>query len=434
MTSAKKVGFYTLGCKLNFSETSTIARIFEQGGFIRASRGEKADIYVINSCSVTEHADKKCRNIVRRLAKENPEAIVVVTGCYAQLKPQELAAIEGVDLVVGNNDKGAIFEYVAALGTQRGVTVHTCEAEELTGFFAAFSSGDRTRSFLKVQDGCNYRCSYCTIPLARGASRNLPIVDLVHEAEMIASKGQREIVLTGINVGDFGRSTGESFVDLLRALDTVKGIDRYRISSIEPNLLTDEVIAFTADSDKFQPHFHIPLQSGCDRILALMQRRYNTAQFAKLIAAVRARIPDVFFGIDVIVGFPGETDEDFDITYRFLEEVHPAFLHIFPYSVRPNTPAAVMEGKVVPNVVTHRVQHLSALSSRLYRDFCSTQQGREAKVLWESSYRGGNMFGFTENYIKVRIPFDRSRVNTITRVHLGEADADGIVQATIISE
>lgn len=320
MASPQKVGFYTLGCKLNFSETSTIARQFEQGGFVRAARGERADIYVINSCSVTEHADKKCRNLVRHLIKENPEAIVVVTGCYAQLKPQEVASIQGVDLVIGNNDKGSIYDRVAALSAKSGAMIQTCSAEELTGFFAAFSSGDRTRSFLKVQDGCSYRCSYCTIPLARGASRNIPIADLVREAETIAAKGQREIVLTGINVGDFGRTTGESFADLLRALDRVEGIDRYRISSIEPNLLTDEVIAITATSTKFQPHFHVPLQSGCDRILALMRRRYNTARFVSRIAAVRAQIPDVFFGVDVIVGFPGETDEDFEQTYRFLAQ------------------------------------------------------------------------------------------------------------------
>ena len=270
--------------------------------------------------------------------------------------------------------------------------------------------------------------------MARGASRNLPVADLVREAEAIAAKGQREIVLTGINVGDFGRTTGESFVDLLRALDAVGGIDRYRISSIEPNLLTDEVIAFTAGSDKFQPHFHVPLQSGCDRILALMRRRYNTARFAERIGAVRAQIPGVFFGIDVIVGFPGETDEDFEVTCRFLEEIRPAFLHVFPYSVRPNTPAAEMDGKVAPDVAAHRVQRLGELSSRLYRSFCAAQQGREAKVLWESTRRGGDMFGFTENYIKVRTPFDRERINTITRVWLGALDADGVAQATILSE
>lgn len=435
MASPQKVGFYTLGCKLNFSETSTIARQFEQGGFVRAARGERADIYVINSCSVTEHADKKCRNLVRHLIKENPEAIVVVTGCYAQLKPQEVASIQGVDLVIGNNDKGSIYSRVAALSAKSGAMIHTCSAEELTGFFAAFSSGDRTRSFLKVQDGCSYRCSYCTIPLARGASRNIPIADLVREAEAIAAKGQREIVLTGINVGDFGRTTGESFADLLRALDCVEGIDRYRISSIEPNLLTDEVIAITAASTKFQPHFHVPLQSGCDRILALMRRRYNTARFANRIAAVRAQIPDVFFGVDVIVGFPGETDEDFEQTYRFLEqEVHPAFLHVFPYSIRPNTPAAVMPNQVQSSVATQRVERLNALSARLYREFASAHLGKEAKVLWESTRHGGKMFGFTENYIKVAAPFDRERINTITPVRLERLDDETLVEATILDD
>lgn len=435
MASPQKVGFYTLGCKLNFSETSTIARQFEQGGFVRAARGERADIYVINSCSVTEHADKKCRNLVRHLIKENPEAIVVVTGCYAQLKPQEVASIQGVDLVIGNNDKGSIYSRVAVLSAKSGAMIHTCSAEELTGFFAAFSSGDRTRSFLKVQDGCSYRCSYCTIPLARGASRNIPIADLVREAEAIAAKGQREIVLTGINVGDFGRTTGESFADLLRALDRVEGIDRYRISSIEPNLLTDEVIAITAASTKFQPHFHVPLQSGCDRILALMRRRYNTARFASRIAAVRAQIPDVFFGVDVIVGFPGETDEDFEQTYRFLEqEVHPAFLHVFPYSIRPNTPAALMPNQVQSSVATQRVDRLNALSARLYREFASAHLGKEAKVLWESTRHGGKMFGFTENYIKVAAPFDRERINTITSVRLEQLDDESLVEATILDD
>ena len=435
MASPQKVGFYTLGCKLNFSETSTIARQFEQGGFVRAARGERADIYVINSCSVTEHADKKCRNLVRHLIKENPEAIVVVTGCYAQLKPQEVASIQGVDLVIGNNDKWSIYDRVAALSAKSGAMIHTCSAEELTGFFAAFSSGDRTRSFLKVQDGCSYRCSYCTIPLARGTSRNIPIADLVREAETIAAKGQREIVLTGINVGDFGRTTGESFADLLRALDRVEGIDRYRISSIEPNLLTDEVIAITATSTKFQPHFHVPLQSGCDRILALMRRRYNTARFVSRIAAVRAQIPDVFFGVDVIVGFPGETDEDFEQTYRFLaQEVHPAFLHVFPYSIRPNTPAALMPNQVQSSVATQRVDRLNALSARLYREFASAHLGKEAKVLWESTRHGGKMFGFTENYIKVAAPFDRERINTITSVRLERLDDESLVEATILSD
>ena len=422
MSSAKKVGFYTLGCKLNFSETSTIAREFEAGGFVRARQGETADVYVVNSCSVTEHADKKCRNIVRRIVRTNPDAIVAVTGCYAQLRPQDLAAIDGVDLVIGNNDKGSIYERVSALGAKRKASVHTCEAGELTNFFAAFSTGDRTRSFLKVQDGCNYHCSYCTIPLARGASRNLPIADLAAEAQRIAAQGQREIVLTGINTGDFGRTTGEPFIDLLRALDRVEGIDRYRISSIEPNLLTDEIIAFCAASPKFMHHFHIPLQSGSDRILGLMRRRYTTARFAERIAAVRRLMPDAFIGIDVIVGFPGETEEDFRTTYDFLAGLEPAFLHIFPFSERPGTPAVEMPGKVQASVATRRAAQLEALCAKLHAAFCARAVGSEDSVLFESTRRGGMMFGFTGNYRRVKAPYDKARVNTVCRVRLGAMD------------
>lgn len=422
MSSAKKVGFYTLGCKLNFSETSTIAREFEAGGFVRARQGETADVYVVNSCSVTEHADKKCRNIVRRIVRTNPDAIVAVTGCYAQLRPQDLAAIDGVDLVIGNNDKGSIYERVSALGAKRKASVHTCEAGELTNFFAAFSTGDRTRSFLKVQDGCNYHCSYCTIPLARGASRNLPIADLAAEAQRIAAQGQREIVLTGINTGDFGRTTGEPFIDLLRALDRVEGIDRYRISSIEPNLLADEIIAFCAASPKFMHHFHIPLQSGSDRILGLMRRRYTTARFAERIAAVRRLMPDAFIGIDVIVGFPGETEADFRTTYDFLARLEPAFLHIFPFSERPGTPAVDLPGKVPPSVATQRVAELEGLCERLHGAFCARAEGTEDTVLFESTRRDGMMFGFTGSYRRVKVPYDRSKVNAVCRVKLGAMD------------
>ena len=299
----RRVNFHTLGCKLNFSESSTLAREFEAGGFIRVGVSEAADISVINSCSVTEHADKKCRNLIRKIHRRNPAAIIVVTGCYAQLKPQEIASIEGVDLVLSNNDKGELFRRVAALAGKGPAQFTSCDVEELTNFFAAFSSGDRTRAFLKVQDGCDYKCAYCTIHYARGASRNMPIADLVKEAEQIAAAGQREIVITGINTGDFGRTTGERFIDLLRALNEVEGIERYRISSIEPNLLTDEIIAFCASSPKFQHHFHIPLQSGSDSVLARMRRRYTTAKFAERIEAVRRLMPDAFIGIDVIVGF-----------------------------------------------------------------------------------------------------------------------------------
>ncbi len=418
----RRVNFHTLGCKLNFSESSTLAREFERGGFERVAPDAEADICVINSCSVTEHADKKCRNLIRKLHRRNPQAIIAVTGCYAQLKPQEIAAIEGVDLVLSNNDKGELYRRVLALPGKGRAQVYSCDTDSLTSFFAAFSSGDRTRTFLKVQDGCDYCCSYCTIHYARGSSRNMPIAELVGEARQIAAAGQREIVITGINTGDFGRTTGEKFIDLLRALDGVDGIDRYRISSIEPNLLTDEIIAFCAASPKFQHHFHIPLQSGSDRILGLMRRRYTTARFAERIASVRRAMPDAFIGIDVIVGFPGETEADHRTTYDFLAGLKPAFLHIFPFSERPGTPAVGMPGKVQASVVTRRVGELEELCARLHGDFCAQASGTEADVLFESTMRGGMMFGYTGQYRRVKAPYDRSRINTVCRVRLGSMD------------
>jgi len=427
----RRVNFHTLGCKLNFSESSTLAREFEQGGFVRVAPDAEADICVINSCSVTEHADKKCRNLIRKLHRRNPQAIIAVTGCYAQLRPQEIAAIEGVDLVLSNNDKGELYRRVAELPGKGRVQIYSCDTEQLTSFFAAFSSGDRTRAFLKVQDGCDYCCSYCTIHYARGSSRNMPIADLVEEAQRIAAAGQREIVITGVNTGDFGRTTGEKFIDLLRALDKVEGIDRYRISSIEPNLLTDEIIAFCAASPKFQHHFHIPLQSGSDKILGLMRRRYTAARFADRVAAVRRLMPDAFIGIDVIVGFPGETEADFRATYDFLAELKPAFLHIFPFSERPGTPAVDMPGKVQPSVATRRVGELEALCERLHGEFCARGCGTEANVLFESTVRGGMMFGYTGEYRRVKAPCDRARINTICRVRLGAMDDSHDLQGEI---
>ncbi len=420
---SRRVNFHTLGCKLNFSESSTLAREFERGGFERVAPDAEADICVINSCSVTEHADKKCRNLIRKLHRRNPQAIIAVTGCYAQLKPHEIAAIEGVDIVLSNNDKGDLFKRVCELNGKGAAQVYSCDVESLTSFFAAFSSGDRTRAFLKVQDGCDYCCSYCTIHYARGSSRNMPVADLVAEARQIARAGQKEIVITGVNTGDFGRTTGERFIDLLRALDAVEGIERYRISSIEPNLLTDEIIAFCAASPKFQHHFHIPLQSGCDRILGLMRRRYTTARFADRIAAVRALMPDAFIGIDVIVGFPGESEADFRTTYDFLEGLQPAFLHIFPFSERPGTPAVALPGKVQASVATRRVGELEALCDRLHGTFCAAGVGEEATVLFESTRRNGMMFGYTGAYRRVKAPYDAARVNTICRVRLGGMDA-----------
>lgn len=418
----RRVNFHTLGCKLNFSESSTLARQFETGGFVRVSPSDEADICIINSCSVTEHADKKCRNLIRKLHRRNPSAIIAVTGCYAQLKPNEIAEIDGVDIVLSNNDKGDLYKRVAELSGKGKAQVYGCDTDSLTNFFAAFSSGDRTRTFLKVQDGCDYKCAYCTIHYARGASRNMPIADIVSEARQIVASGQKEIVITGVNTGDFGRTTGEKFIDLLKAMNEVDGVERYRISSIEPNLLTDEIIAFCADSPKFQHHFHIPLQSGSDRVLGAMRRRYTTTKFAERIAAVRRLMPDAFVGIDIIVGFPSETDDDFMATYEFLESVEPAFLHIFPFSERAGTPAAEMPDKVQSATITRRAAELEVLCERLHRDFCAIAIGSNDYVLFESTVRGGMMFGYTGNYRRVKVPFDKKRINTICRVHLTEID------------
>ncbi|MEG0789164.1 MAG: tRNA (N(6)-L-threonylcarbamoyladenosine(37)-C(2))-methylthiotransferase MtaB [Alistipes sp.] len=418
----RRVNFHTLGCKLNFSESSTLAREFEAGGFARVAPGDEADICVINSCSVTEHADKKCRNLIRKLHRRNPDAIIAVTGCYAQLKPQEIAAIEGVDIVLSNNDKGDLYKHVLELSTKGKAQVYSCDTDALTNFFAAFSSGDRTRAFLKVQDGCDYKCAYCTIHYARGSSRNLPIADLVAEARQIAAGGQKEIVITGINTGDFGRTTGEKFIDLLRALNAVEGIERYRISSIEPNLLTDEIITFCASSPKFQHHFHIPLQSGSDEVLGRMRRRYTTAVFAERIASVRRSMPDAFIGIDVIVGFPGETAADFQCTHDFLSRIAPAFLHIFPFSERPGTPAIDLPDKVQAAVATQRVADLEALCADLHAAFCRKAVDTDDDVLFESTRHEGMMFGYTGNYRRVKIPFDKARINSICRVHLTKMD------------
>ena len=428
----RRVSFHTLGCKLNFSESSTIARQFEEGGFVRVGANEESDICVINSCSVTEHADKKCRNIIRKLHRRNPQAIIAVTGCYAQLKPHEIAAIDGVDIVLSNNDKGDLYQSVLDIMSRGGQCVTSCDCEEITRFFAAFSSGDRSRSFLKVQDGCDYKCAYCTIHYARGSSRNMPIAEIVKEAEQVAASGLKEIVITGINTGDFGRTTGEKFVDLLRALNEVEGIERYRISSIEPNLLTDEIIEFCASSPKFQPHFHIPLQSGSDKILGLMRRRYTSARFADRIEKVRELMPDTFLGIDVITGFPGETEENFQETYDLLARLKPSFLHIFPFSERPGTPAVDMPDKVPARISTERVERLEELSDRLHREFCAAMVGKEADVLFESTIKGGMMFGYTGNYVRVKMPYRRDLINKICRVKLVSMDANHDVNAEIV--
>ncbi len=428
----KRVSFHTLGCKLNFSESSTLAREFERGGYLRVEPSEPTDVAVINSCSVTEHADKKCRNIIRKIHRRNPNAIIAVTGCYAQLKPNDIAAIDGVDIVLSNNDKGDLFRRVEEIHEKGKATVYSCTVENLTRFFAAYSSADRTRSFLKVQDGCDYKCAYCTIHYARGSSRNMPIAEIVEEAKEIAAAGQKEIVITGINTGDFGRTTGERFIDLLRALDGVEGIERYRISSIEPNLITDEIIEFCASSPKFVPHFHIPLQSGSTHILGLMRRRYTAERYRERIAKIRELMPDAFLGVDVIVGFPGEGEEEFMETYRLLEEVGASFLHIFPFSERPGTPAVSMPNKVQSRISTERVSRLEELSDRLHKAFAEKYLGSVREVLFESTDRNGLMYGYTDNYLRASAPYDTALINNICAVRLLDFDAEGNITSEIV--
>lgn len=433
MESAKrKVAFYTLGCKLNFSETSTIARQFEGMGFERVSPDTSADIYVINTCSVTEQADKKCRQAIRKFINKSPNAFIAVVGCYAQLKPEEIASLEGVDLVLGSSEKFNIPQYLESGAKKTTAKIHSCDVEAIHDFFPAYSSNDRTRSFLKVQDGCDYHCSYCTVPLARGESRNMPIANIVEQAEEIASKGIKEIILTGVNIGDFGKSTGESFFNLIKALEKVDGIERYRISSIEPNLVTDEIINFVSKSQKFLPHFHIPLQSGSNRILGLMKRRYKREIFAERLARIRELVPNSFIGVDVIVGFPGETEDDFQDAFNFIKQQQPSFLHIFPYSERPNTPAISFDGKVKPTEMKHRLNELSMLSESLHRQFYQNNIGGIEKVLFESTRKGGLMFGFTGNYIKVETSYDKSLIGKIATVRMTKLNQDGNMEVEII--
>ena len=417
---SRSFAIITLGCKLNFSESSTIAREFESHGYIRTAYTKAADLYIVNSCSVTEHADKKCRQHIRQLHRINPEAVIVVTGCFAQLKSKEVSEIEGVSIVVGIEDKGRIYEYVDDYFRKEETSkiIHSCNIKDVQSVVPAYSQGERTRSFLKIQDGCDYRCSYCTIPLARGASRNLPIDLLVKQGKEIAAKGVKEIVLTGVNTGDFGRTTGETLLDLLKALNEIEGIERYRISSIEPNLLTREIIEWIASGTKFQPHFHIPLQCGSDAVLAKMRRRYNTTMFASKIDMIREIMGEVFFGIDVIAGFPAETDECFEECYNFLaERIRPAFIHVFPYSMRADTPAALMP-QVQDCIKTRRTHRLLELCDRLYAEYVARFKGTTQKVLFESTQKGGMMYGYTGNYIKVERPYDRRLIGSIVDVTL----------------
>ena len=421
----KTAVYYTLGCKLNFSETSTIGKMLKEAGVRTARRGEKADICVVNTCSVTEVADKKCRQAIHRLIKNHPDAFVVVTGCYAQLKPEQIAAIEGVDIVLGAEEKGRLMEFLGDLQKHGKGEAVTSEFKDIRSFAPSCSRGDRTRYFLKVQDGCDYFCSYCTIPFARGRSRNGKIEDIVAQARQAAAEGGKEIVIAGVNIGDFGKTTGESFFDLVKALDAVEGIERYRISSIEPHLLTDETIEYVAQSRAFMPHFHIPLQSGCDEVLKLMRRRYDTALFAHKIQKIKEVMPHAFIGVDVIVGTRGETEEYFNQAYEFLKGLDITQLHVFSYSERPGTQALKIDHVVSPDEKHRRSQLLLALSDEKTRAFYASHIGQEAVVLMEKSKPGTPMHGFTDNYVRVELPYDLSLDNQLVRVRLGDFNEDG---------
>ena len=430
----RKVAYYTLGCKLNFSETSTIARDLEKEGFQRVEFTEPADLYVINTCSVTENADKKFRSVVRRAQQANPKGYVAVVGCYAQLQPDEIAALPGVDLVLGATEKFNLSAYLTDLEKEEFGQVHSCEIGQADFYVGSYAIGDRTRAFLKVQDGCDYKCTYCTIPLARGISRSDTLGNVLQNAEDISRQGIKEIVLTGVNIGDYGKGEfgnkkhEHTFLELIQALDAVPGIERLRISSIEPNLLRNETIDFVAQSRRFVPHFHIPLQSGSNDILKLMRRRYLRELYVERVARIRQTMPHACIGVDVIVGFPGETEEHFRETYEFLHELDISYLHVFTYSERPDTPAASMEGVVPMSVRNKRSKMLRSLSVKKRRQFYQSQLGKTHTVLFEGENKKGYIHGFTENYVKVKAPWDPALINTLHRVTLSEIDTDGLVR------
>lgn len=434
----KKVAFYTLGCKLNFSETSTIARNFENEGFERVEFEEVADIYVINTCSVTENADKQFKQIVKKALKVNDRAFVAAVGCYAQLKPEELADVNGVDLVLGATEKFKITDYLNDLSKNDMGEVHSCEIEDADFYVGSYSIGDRTRAFLKVQDGCDYKCTYCTIPLARGISRSDALENVLQNAKEISEKGIKEIVLTGVNIGDYGKGEfgnkkhEHTFLDLVEALDKVDGIERLRISSIEPNLLKNETIDFVSKSNTFVPHFHIPLQSGSNTLLKLMKRRYMSELYTDRVTKIREVMPYACIGVDVIVGFPGETEELFLETYHFLNEMDISYLHVFTYSERDNTEAAEMSGVVPKNVRAKRSKMLRGLSVKKRRAFYESQLGSQRTVLFESENKEGYINGFTENYVKVKAPWNPELVNTLHNVQLTKIDEDGLFRFDFI--
>ncbi|MFT4802441.1 MAG: threonylcarbamoyladenosine tRNA methylthiotransferase MtaB [Flavobacteriaceae bacterium] len=438
MNPRKKVAFYTLGCKLNFSETSTIARSFTDEGFDRVDFSEKADMYVINTCSVTENADRRFKDIVKQAQKGNSDAFIAAVGCYAQLKPQELADVHGVDLVLGATEKFKITDYINDLTKNDFGEVHSCEIEDADFYVGSYSIGDRTRAFLKVQDGCDYVCTFCTIPLARGISRSEALDKVLLNAKEISDQGIKEIVLTGVNIGDYGKGEfgnkkhQHTFLELIQELDNVDGIERVRISSIEPNLLKNETIQFVSNSKAFVPHFHIPLQSGSNELLRLMKRRYKRELYLEKVNEIKKHMPDACIGVDVIIGFPGETDELFLETYHFLNELDVSYLHVFTYSERENTPAASMEGVVPLNVRKKRSKMLRGLSVKKRRSFYESQLNTVHMVLFEGENKKGYINGFTENYVKVKSPWNPELVNTTHTISLTEIDDDGLVRFEFI--
>ena len=429
-----RVAFYTLGCKLNFAETSTIARKFTGDGFQRVDFNDMADVYVINTCSVTDNADKRFKTVVRQALRQNPKAFVAAVGCYAQLKPQELAAVEGVDLVLGATEKFNITAYLDDLSKNHEGLIHSCEIEDADFYVGSYAIGDRTRAFLKVQDGCDYKCTFCTIPLARGISRSDTLENVLTNARKIAGQGIKEIVLTGVNIGDYGKGEfgnkkhEHTFSDLIKALDRVEGVERMRISSIEPNLLHQEIIELVARSSKFVPHFHIPLQSGSDKILKAMRRRYLRGLYQDKVKQIREIMPDACIGVDVIVGFPGETDQDFLETYHFLNELDISYLHVFTYSERDNTSAAAMDEKVPIAIRRKRSKMLRGLSAKKRNSFYQSQLGSHRTVLFEGENKAGYMYGFTENYVKVKTPWNPELVNTLQPVTLKAIDEEGVLR------
>ncbi len=439
--SGKTVAFHTLGCKLNFSETSAIGRLFMEKGFEKRSFSEPADVYVINTCSVTENADRECRSIVRNALSHNPEAFVAVVGCYAQLKPEEISNIEGVDVVLGATEKFKLLNYIHFSGKNQNTQIHNCEISEADFFVDAYSVGDRTRSFLKVQDGCDYSCTFCTIPLARGKSRSDTIENVMNNAGKIAAAGVKEVVLTGVNLGDFGygqdigadikKKKDLRFLDLIKALDGVVGIERFRISSIEPNLLTDEIIEFVASSKRFVPHFHIPLQSGSNAILKLMKRRYLRELYTERIEKIKSLMPDCCIGVDVIVGFPGETQEHFLETYEYLKSLDVSYLHVFTYSERDNTEAITMQGTVPIPERKKRNKMLRILSAKKLRAFYESQLGKKAEVLFEEENKNGFIYGYSKNYLRVKLPFDKKLVNTTVSLAVESIDEEGVMLGTL---